>query len=219
MGDCNLNKANNLKYLGVIIDDAMSWVHHITYIKNKISKGIGIMSKASKYLQRKSLLTLYYSYIYPYMIYCIEAWGNASNCHLDQLYKIQKKVIRLISFTNNDISSATTFKKLEILPLNKLVYNRIGIMMYKYFNNILPPAINDLYVSNTDVHEYSTRQKHLLYINKSNINVYTKSFGITSVRVWNALQSKIDVNVPISKFKKSFKNYLQGNALVLKYTK
>ena len=32
MGDCNLNKANNLKYLGVIIDDTISWVHHITYI-------------------------------------------------------------------------------------------------------------------------------------------------------------------------------------------
>ena len=87
------------------------------------------MSKTSKYLKRKSLLTLYYSYIYPYMIYCIEAWGNASNCNLDQLYTIQKKVIRLISFTNYDISSATTFNKLEILPMNKLVYNRIGIMM------------------------------------------------------------------------------------------
>ena len=79
--------------------------------------------------------------------------------HLDQLYKIQKKVIRLISFTNNDISSATTFKKLEILPLNKLVYNRIGIMMHKYFNHLLPPAINDLYVSNNDVHKYFIRQK------------------------------------------------------------
>ena len=33
MVDCNLNKANKLKYLGVIIDDTISWVHHITYIK------------------------------------------------------------------------------------------------------------------------------------------------------------------------------------------
>ena len=69
-------------------------------------------------------------------------------------------------------------KKLEILPLNKLVYNRIGIMMYKYFNNLLPPAINDLYVSNNDVHTYSTRQKHFLYINKSNIHVYAN-------KLWN----------------------------------
>ena len=125
------------------------------------------------------------------MIYCNEAWGNASNCHLDQLYKIQKKVKRLIYFTNYDISSAITFKNLEILRLNKLVYNRIGIMMYKYSNNLLPPAINDLNVSNNNVHKYSTRQNHVLYINKSNNNVYAKSFGITSVRVWNALQSKI----------------------------
>ena len=72
--------------------------------------------------------------------------------------------------------------------------------MYKYFNNLLPPAINDLYVYNNYVHIYSTRHKHLLYINKSNINVYTKSFGNTSVRLWYASQSKIDVNIAISKF-------------------
>ena len=120
------------------------------------------------------------------MIYYIEAWGNASGCHFDQLYLIQKKVIRLISFTNYDIPNAVTFKDLEILPLNKLVYNRIGIMIYKYSNNLLPPAINDLYVFNNDVHKYSTRQ-NIYFMNKSNINVYAKSFGNTSVCVWNAL--------------------------------
>ena len=30
---CNLNKANNLKYIGVIIYDTILWDHHITYIK------------------------------------------------------------------------------------------------------------------------------------------------------------------------------------------
>ena len=30
------------------------------------------------------------------MIYCIKTWGNASNCHLDQLYIIQKKVTRFL---------------------------------------------------------------------------------------------------------------------------
>ena len=84
-----------------------------------------------------------------------------------------------------------------------------------YYNNLLPPAINDLYVSINDVHKYSTRQKHLLYVNKSSINVYAKSFGNKSVRVWNALQSKFDVNVPLSKSK----NHLRNNSLVLKYTK
>ena len=91
--------------------------------------------------------------------------------------------------------------------------------MYNYSNNLLPPVINDLYVSNNDVHKYSTRQKHLLYVNKNNINAPAKSVENTSVRVWNALQSKIYVNVPIQKFKKSSKYYLQENVLVSEYTK
>ena len=57
---------------------------------------------------------------------------------------------------------------------NKLVCNRIGIMMYKHSNNLLLPAINDLYVSNNDVQKYSTKTKHLLYIHKSSIHVYAK---------------------------------------------
>ena len=116
------------------------------------------------------------------MIYCIEAWGNASNCHLDQLYKIQKKVIRLIYFTNYDISSAIMFKKLEILPLNKLVYNRIGIMMYKYFNNLLPPAINDLYVSNNDVTNILQDK-----------NIYFIITGVTLMFMQKALETQVYV--------------------------
>ena len=125
----------------------------------------------------------------------------------------------MISFSNNNTHSIDIFKQLNILPLNKLGVNRIGLMMYKHANNLLPPAINDLYIENCEVHNYPTRQKHLLHVNKSNINIYSKSFGNTSARIWNAMQYKIEVNVSISKFKISSKNYLQEHSLKLKYTK
>ena len=70
-------------------------------------------------------------------------------------------------------------------------------MMYKHANNLLPPAINDLYIENCEVHYYPTRQKHLLHVNKSNININSKRFGNTSARIWNDMQSKIEVNVSI----------------------
>ena len=92
-------------------------------------------------------------------------------------------------------------------------------MMYKYSNNILPPVINDMYATNSDVHNYTTRQKHLLHVNKSNINIYSKSFANTSARIWNAMQSEIEVNVLISKFKMSSKMYLQEHTLHSKYSK
>ena len=201
MGDSILTATDKLKYLGVIIDDKITWIPHITYVKNKVSKGIGIMFKARHYLKRNALVNLYHSFIYPYLIYCIEAWGNATNCHLKQLYLIQKKVIRMITFANYNTPSIDIFKNLNILPLEKLVVHRIGVMMYKYANDLLPPALNYLYTSNSNVHNYTTRQRHLLHVNKSNINTYSNSFGNASARIWNVLQSKIEVNISLSKFK------------------
>ena len=119
----------------------------------------------------------------------------------------------MISFSNYNAHSKNIFKQLHILPLNKLVVNRIGIMMYKYANNVLPLAINDLFTTNSDVHNYTTRQKHLLHVNKNNINIYSKSFGNTSALIWNSMKSEFEVNVSISKFKIALKIYLQEHSL------
>ena len=86
INNCALKEVDNCKYLGIILDTRISWVEYITYVKNTISKGIGIMHQARKYLNRNGLICLYNSYIYPYLIYCVESWGNASICHLDPLF-------------------------------------------------------------------------------------------------------------------------------------
>ena len=47
----------------MIIDNKITWIPHITYVKNKVSNGIGIMSEARNYLNRNTLINLYHSYI------------------------------------------------------------------------------------------------------------------------------------------------------------
>ena len=88
----NLVKVNNIKFLGVIIDSKLNWSDHITYIKNKISSSIGILTKTRRFLNKKSLRNLYYSFLYPYLTYCVEVWGNAHDTYLDPLIKLQKKM-------------------------------------------------------------------------------------------------------------------------------
>ena len=83
----------------------------------------------------------------------------------------------MIAFANYNTPGIDIFENLNILPLVKLVVDRIGIMMYRYANDLLPPALNYLYTSNNHVHKYTTRQRHLLHVNKSNINTYSNSFG------------------------------------------
>ena len=61
------------------------------YIKNKISKAIGIMYKARQHLNKQALVNLNYSYMYPYLTYCLETWGCASKTQLHCLFLLQKK--------------------------------------------------------------------------------------------------------------------------------
>ena len=74
--EANIIEVQCIKYLGVILDNKLSWIQHISYVKSKISKDIGIMYKDRNYINKKALLGLYHSYIYPYLIYCIESWGK-----------------------------------------------------------------------------------------------------------------------------------------------
>ena len=89
--NASITRVYSAKYLGIIIDVKFNWIEHITYIKNKISKAIGIMYKARQYLNNSSLVNLYYSYVYPYLTYCIEVWGCAYPTHLQFLFLLQKK--------------------------------------------------------------------------------------------------------------------------------
>ena len=57
---------DNTEILGVIIDDNLNW-----------SLGNGIICRARKFFSKSALINLYYAFIFPYLIYCVEVWSNA----------------------------------------------------------------------------------------------------------------------------------------------
>ena len=86
-----INKLESTAFLGVHIESNLTWSVHINYIQRKIAKGLGILGKARKYFSQSTLVTLYYTFIYPYLTYCVEVWGNANNIYISSLFKLQKK--------------------------------------------------------------------------------------------------------------------------------
>ena len=69
-----ISEVNETKFLGVIIDNKLNWSPHITYISKTIAKGIGIILKARKVFNNETLSSLYYTFFYPYLNYCIHVW-------------------------------------------------------------------------------------------------------------------------------------------------
>ena len=102
MDNSILRKPSSLKYLGEIVDQKLNWIEHISYVKNKISKGIGIMYKARRHLDKKVCLA-YITHIYnvcPYLTYCIEVWGCAAKSHIQSLFLLRKKIVRIMTFSS-----------------------------------------------------------------------------------------------------------------------
>ena len=58
-------------FLGVVVDHNFTWKPHTQHVVNKISKGIGILNRAKRFLFNESLLTLYTSFLKPHFTYCL----------------------------------------------------------------------------------------------------------------------------------------------------
>ena len=205
----NVAHTKNTKFLGVIIDNKLTWSDHIIYIKNKIYKSIGILHKTHDFLTKNTLRNLYYTFVYPHLIYCIEVWENTNDIHLDPLIKIQKKSVSVITFSHYLDSTAPIFHNVNILNFKKLVTQRIALLMFKYNTGSLPVPISNLFSINR--HHYYTRQINDLQLNTGRgENVY-KLFSFHGVRIWNHISKKIQTDVSYACFKNLSKTYLRNN--------
>ena len=93
-------------------------------ILKKNSKGMGIILKARKFLKKKVLLQLYYSFVTPYLIYCLEIWGNASDIHLQPLIKTNTRLLELLLFLSYCSHTNILFKRLNALPFKNYFFLR-----------------------------------------------------------------------------------------------
>ena len=63
-----------VKYLGVLIDSKLSFQFHITGVTKKVSRAIRLMYKLRHFVSKKIISSIYYSLIYPFLIYAIPIW-------------------------------------------------------------------------------------------------------------------------------------------------
>ena len=88
-------------FLAVIFDDIWEWSNHITYINTKIAKGVGIICREKTYFNTSALINLYNAFVFPYLMYCLEIWGNALSIHIQYIVKLQNKIVRIITSSSH----------------------------------------------------------------------------------------------------------------------
>lgn len=71
-----IERVNEIKFWGVILDSKLGWKKYIDYVKSKISKSVAILNRIGNLLNKKALFMLFLSLFVPYLTYCLEIWGN-----------------------------------------------------------------------------------------------------------------------------------------------
>ena len=93
-------ESRKLKYLGLIIDDRLSWKFHILELTKKLNRSVGMFYKIRNYTPIHVLTSLYYSLFNSHMSYGISAWGFANKNLTEKITLLQKKAVRAITFAD-----------------------------------------------------------------------------------------------------------------------
>ena len=206
--DAPLEAVSSIKFLGVTVDNKLSWRQHIDNICKIISRNIGIINKLKFHFPPSSLLMLYSSLILPYLNYGILVWGNTHQTLLDRLLLLQKKSLRIIH--NSAFLSHTDplFFDSRLLKINDLYLFHLGQFMYKYNSNTLPHVFDAMFSLNRSFHHYPTRRSDEFHLPLFRTVLAKKTFKYDGPRFWNSLTEDIKNKPSLNSFKKKLKIYL-----------
>ena len=199
-GRC-LSRVNKTKFLGIIIDENLSFKYHVEAISNTISRNIGILNKLKYFVPKRILKCIYCSIISPFLSYGILAWGNTHTIYLKRLLKLQKRAVRNITLSDFRDHSAPLFKDLKFLRVTDIYLLNLGIFMYKHSMGILPKIFLSYFTKRHDYHNYMTRNIDDYQLIKNNTKFSSKGVRSAGPDHWNKLNSDVKKSKTLNTFK------------------
>ena len=133
--------------------------------------------QSKTYLNTSALINLYNAFVFPYLIYCVDIWGNALSIHIQSLVKLQNTIVKIITSLYH--TTEQLYNNTGILPFNILVTHRIGLLMLKLSHGYVPKPIQNLYKSNNNVLTHFIRHAHHFHTTHTQYMFHT----IKSVKV------------------------------------
>jgi len=214
----NLENKKCVKYLGVLIDNELSWNSHIDFLSNKVSRVVGILSKLKHFLPKYVLINIYKTLLQPLLLYGLTIWGQANKSTKDRLLILQKRALRIIFNLKYTQSAVPLFIETGILPLPLLYINSLSLLMYDTAKQTAPSNICALFNYAKEIHHHNTRSssRNNFFIKHSRINLQKNSFSRVGAKVWNQIPAHIR-DMSKSSFRSEIKSLLLKSLIVNGY--
>ena len=197
-GNSPLVREHECKFLGIRLDDKLRFDKHIKQVSSKASKLIGIIYRIRDFVPSSVLKTLYYSLFYPYVCYGSMVWGFTYECHLNSLFIIQKRIIRLINRQPPYSHTNELFIRNKILKLKE-------ILEYRLLNYMFDGSLNFELVGS---HGYNTRSSMNLRTSLNRTVKTQRSLKYIGPSLWNKLPTVLRTSENCNLFKRNLRNLL-----------
>jgi len=153
------------KFLGVHLDEYLSFDTHCTLLRNKLAKANYIINKAKNFLPLRSLKTLYYALIHPHLLYALPIYSCTTQKNTTAIATLQKKAIRIITKSPYNAHTDALFHSLKILPLQHLITYSNALLVHSINHKYAPPALHNLWTTNRQRNiDIDLRNGHDIYI-------------------------------------------------------
>ena len=176
------------KFLGILIDENLSWKQHISYLNSKISKTLFTIKQVKHFLPYDSLKKLYSTLVESHLSYGIMAWGNASESTKYKTLLLQKRAIRAINKANYNSHTEPLFKRSKILKLNDLYQLKVILFVNDFIANKLPNECHLITSSHLtmNVQILETRVNQIYFIKKGAVPIFFENMPLYNFpKIWN----------------------------------
>jgi len=186
-----ITNINSTRLLGLKIDGTVSWREHVAELTPKLNKTSYVIRTLMFLRSLEILRMVYFSYFHSIMSYGIVFWGNSHSSI--NVFKIQKRIIRIMSKSNNHDTCRSLFKKLGILllPLQYIFSLLLFVVMNK-----------KLFLLNSQIHSIHTRHSDNLHLPQTGLTLVQKGVAYSGCKIYNHLTlhiKNISDNVPLFK--------------------
>ena len=202
MDQKQINEVTSYKHLGIIFSSDCTWHEHLEQIKTKAWAQINVMRKLKFKLDRKSLKTIYFSFIRPLIEYADVVWNNCTQYEVNELEKIQNEAARIVTGATKlvSINSLLTETGWETLATRRkqhkltLFYKMQNDLSPEYLASLVPPTVGS-------TSSYPLRKSNDFYILHTYSQLYYNSFLPSLVREWNELPEQTRDSASLNIFK------------------
>jgi len=196
------------KFLGVIVDEHLTWRDHVLAVSNKIAKNIGVLLRVRHCLPKHILFNLYYTLIFPYLSYCNLLWGSNYKTYLNHLFNLQKRAIRIVCNIPWKSSIEPVLTKHNLLSLFKINKYQVYLFMYRLYHNLLPTSLSSNFQRGFHIHNYFTRFSHQYRSHPARLKIKQLSINCLGPVLWNSLPEVIRKSPSMGSFKLSVKKFI-----------